>query len=71
MATESPYDAPGMFHVGGVDSDKPDTITRCRQCLKIVGARWHAGPGRRGWKTYQHADARGEPYCPGGGSIQG
>lgn len=23
MATESPYDAPGMFHVGGIPADLP------------------------------------------------
>ena len=42
-----------------------DTITRCAECRKLVGARWTD----RGWRTYQHKDAHGEPYCPGGGQT--
>lgn len=42
-----------------------DTITRCTECRKLVGATWTGSK----WRTYQHADARGEPYCPGGGRL--
>lgn len=47
-----------------MSDDRLDTITRCPKCWKLVGARWHEGIG---WKTYQHADTQGEPYCEGGG----
>jgi hypothetical protein len=57
--------------------EKIDTITRCPQCRKLVGARWFTGPwptlssaGLPGWRLYQHADAQGQPYCEGGGLIQ-
>lgn len=47
--------------------EKSDTITRCRHCMKLVGARWYPG---QDWRTYQHLDAYEEPYCPGGGRTR-
>ncbi len=51
---------------------RPDTITRCLHCGNLFGARWvDRSPSQKaGWRTYQHADVYGEPYCPGGGVIQ-
>lgn len=52
--------------------DPVDTITRCHDCKKLVGATWEP----RGWRTYKHdmPFRQRVPHvlpCDGGGRLAG